>query len=158
MKTLVWWWLEEKSGTHLWPHLLQGVKGSDIWVCHGSSDWDAKQETCLNVTGEIKTWRPDSRVSLWDNKCMLCLNIIQLALWWSGTSLEHDDSPHPRHSPPMCVYREAVTPPSGPWALLRPSSSSFLLGPAAMRKRAALLHTRLTTYHRQAARFLPYYS
>lgn len=54
-----------------------------------------------------------------------------------------------QQSPPMCVYREAVSPPSGPWALLRPISSSFLLGPAARRKRAALVQTRLTTEKRE---------
>lgn len=48
------------------------------------------------------------------------------------------------HSPPMYEYLEAVRPPSGPWALRSPISSSFLLGPAARPKRAALLHTRLT--------------
>lgn len=49
--------------THLRPHLLQGGKGSDIRVCHGSRHGDSKQEASLYVTGHIKPWQTERQRS-----------------------------------------------------------------------------------------------
>ncbi len=57
--------LRRQHITHLWPDLLQGGEGSDIWVRHGACDRDPEEETSLDVTGEIKPWKTDSSISLW---------------------------------------------------------------------------------------------
>lgn len=89
--------LEEGTASYLWPNLLQRAEGSDVRVRHCPRDRNPEQEASLNVTGEIKPWKVDCWVSL--RRCWI----------WKDQKADQDV-----HSPPMCVYREAVSPPSGP--------------------------------------------
>lgn len=114
-----------RDATHLWTHLLQRGERGDVRVRHGPCNRNPKQETRLHIAGEIKPWRD--------------LSMKKTHIWTDRDRLTT------RGLPPMCEYLEAVSPPSGPCARRRPISSSCLPDPAARRKRAALLHTRLTT-------------
>lgn len=54
----------KEAPTHPGLHLLQGVEGGDVGMCHGSSHGDPKQEASLNITREIKAWKAGCAVTL----------------------------------------------------------------------------------------------
>lgn len=48
---------ESDPTTHLWPHLCQRGKGSDVRVRHGARNWNSEETTSEGVTRQIKPWK-----------------------------------------------------------------------------------------------------